>query len=152
MKPSQLEIIKKTIQEFFDKATFETQVEVSPAEEERVSARIKIDDPKILIGEGGQTLAEIQHLLKLILRPKIEDNFYLDVDINNYKKKKIEYLIELARASADEVSLMKKEKILDPMPAFERRIIHKELGLRADVKTESIGEEPERKIVIRPAS
>ena len=94
----------------------------------------------------------------MILRKKIAplggegNQFYIDLDIQNYKKKKAEYLKELARSLADEVSLTKKEKNLDPMPAYERRIIHLELAERKDISTESIGEEPERKIVIRPCS
>ena len=78
-----------------------------------------------------------------------EGPFYIDLDINDYKKKKIEYLKETARAVADEVALTKKEKYLPSMPPYERRIIHMELASRSDVTTESIGQEPERKIVIR---
>ena len=74
------------------------------------------------------------------------------MDVNDYKKKKVEYLIELAHSVADEVSLTKKEKVLDSMQAYERRIIHLELADRSDVVTESIGQEPERRIVVRPYS
>ncbi|PJA84129.1 MAG: hypothetical protein CO145_02195, partial [Candidatus Nealsonbacteria bacterium CG_4_9_14_3_um_filter_37_13] len=69
---------------------------------------------------------------------------------NGYKKKKLDYLKELARSLADEVALTKKEKNLPPMAAYERRIIHLELAGRSDVTTESIGEEPERRVVVRP--
>ena len=57
---------------------------------------------------------------------------------------------DLAKELADEVALTKKEKVLSPMPSYERRIIHLEISKREDVKTESIGEEPERRIVIKP--
>ncbi len=66
------------------------------------------------------------------------------------KRKKYEYLRELAKSVADEVALTKKEKQLAPMPAHERRIIHLELVGRTDIISESIGQEPERKIVIKP--
>ena len=105
---------------------------------------------KILIGENGQTLVEIQRLLKTILRREIGQAFYVDLDINSYKKKKVEYLKQLARSAADEVALNKKEKILVSMPAYERRIIHLELADRSNITTESTGEEPERKVAIRP--
>jgi len=97
-------------------------------------------------------LAEVQRLLKVILKKQIipEEPFYVDLDINDYKKKKIEYLKEVARTTADEVTLTKKEKHLPPMSAFERRIIHLELASREDIITESIGLEPERKVVIGP--
>ncbi|RLC39293.1 MAG: hypothetical protein DRH33_03225, partial [Candidatus Nealsonbacteria bacterium] len=72
------------------------------------------------------------------------------LDINQYKKNKIEYLNDLAKSTADEVALSKKEKILPPMPSYERRIIHLTLAEREDVQTESQGEEPERRVVIKP--
>jgi len=126
------------------------EIEVLPEKDQTVPINLKTEEPQILIGEGGQTLTEIQHLLKAILKRKIEENFYIDLDINDYKKKKKEYLKELARSAADEVTLTKKEKILPPMPAYERRIIHLELAERNDVTSESIGKEPERRVVIRP--
>ena len=147
-----LEKIKKITKEFFKKTTFEIEIEVLPQKEKTIPIHLKLDEPQILIGEGGQTLAEIQHLLKAVIKRKIitEEPFYIDLDINDYKKKKIEYLKELARSLADEAALSKKEKILPPMPAYERRIIHLELAERRDVFSESIGQEPERKVVIKP--
>jgi len=147
---SDLQKIKETIEEFFEKTTFEVEVEVLPEKEQTLPIKLKADDPQILIGEGGQTLVEIQHLLKLILKRKITELFYIDLDINDYKKKKKEYLREMAKSAADEVALTKKEKILPPMPAYERRIIHLELAEREDVVSESMGQEPERKIVVKP--
>lgn len=156
---NEIEKIKKIIEEFFKKTTFEVEIEVLPPQDLTLPINIKTEDPQILIGEQGQTLLEIQHLLKTILKRNLknfsadklkEENFYIDLDINNYKKKKIEYLRELARSVADEVSLSKKEKELVPMPAYERRVIHLELASRNDVTTESIGQEPERRVVIKP--
>jgi len=150
LSQSDFEKIKETVKEFFEKTTFEVEIEFQSPQDQTLPINIKIDEPQILIGEGGQTLVEIQHLLKAILKRKISDSFFIDLDINGYKKKKIEYLKELARSLADEVGITKKEKILSPMPAYERRIIHLELAGRSDVTTESIGQEPERRIVIRP--
>jgi len=147
---SNLEEIKKTIEEFFQKTTFEVEIEFLPQKELTLPINLKTEEPQILIGEGGQTLAEIQHLLKVILKRKITEPFFIDLDINGYKKKKLDYLKELARSLADEVALTKKEKNLPPMVAYERRIIHLELAARSDVTTESIGEEPERRVVVRP--
>jgi len=144
------EIIKETTREFFQKTTFNVEVEVLSEREETISINIKTEDPQILIGEGGQTLTEIQHLLKAILRRKITEMFYIDLDINDYKKKKKDYLKELACSIANEVALSKKQKELPPMSAYERRIIHLELAERQDVSTESIGQEPERKVIITP--
>jgi len=150
LKPSDINIIKKITKEFFEKMTFVVEIEVLPQKEKTLPINLKAIESQILIGERGQTLAEIQHLLKVILKRKIKEPFYIDLDINDYKKKKREYLKEMARSIADEVALTKKEKQLSPMPAYERRIIHLELAGRSDVTTESIGQEPERKVVIRP--
>ena len=150
LNPQDLEIIKKEAKKFFEKMSFDVEIEFLPQKELTLPINLKSDQPQILIGEGGQTLAEIQHLLKAILKRKIEENFYIDLDINNYKKKKIEYLKDLAQSVADEVALTKREKQLPPMLAYERRIIHLELAERSDVTTESLGREPERRVVIKP--
>ncbi len=150
--PNNLEKIKKEIEEFFKKMTFEAEIQSLSKEGPTLTLSLKTEEPQILIGEKGETLLEIQHLLKLILRRKIniEEAFYVDLDISDYKKKKIAYLKEMARAFAEEVILTKKEKILPPMSSYERRIIHLELADNPNVTTESIGQEPERKVVISP--
>jgi len=156
-----LQKIREIIEEFFVKTTFEVEIESLSQNESTLSVSLKTLEPQILIGEGGQTLFEIQHILRIILRRKIigkddfglekkGESFYLDLDINNYKKKKAEYLRELARSVADDVSLTKKERILSSMSAYERRIVHMDLAGRSDVITESLGEEPERKIIVKP--
>ncbi len=150
LSQSEIKEIKETTEEFFRKMAFEVEVEVLPQQDLTLPINLKTDDPKILIGEGGQTLAEIQHILKAMLRRKIDQSFFIDLDVLGYKKKKAEYLKELARSSADEVAITKKEKQLTPMPAYERRIVHLELAGRSDVTTESLGQEPERYVVIRP--
>ena len=159
LTPKNLEIIKKITREFFQKTTFEVEIEVLPPKDSTLPINLEAEEPQILIGDQGRTLAEIQHLLRAILRralrqaedKKLEkEPFFIDLDINGYKKKKSEYLGELARSAADEVALMKKEKNLPPMSAYERRIIHLALASRSDVTTESIGQEPERRIVISP--
>ena len=142
--------IKEIVKEFFEKTTLGVEVEFLPEQEGVLPISVKSEEPQILIGEGGQTLIEIQRLLKMILKKKIQEEFRIDLDINNYKKKKADYLKEVAVSTADDVSLTKKEKELAPMPAYERRIIHLALIERTDVITESIGEEPERRIIIKP--
>jgi len=151
MRKLEIQNFHKIIEEFFEKGGFKTDIDVSLSGDKILKIKIKTEEPKILIGQNGQTLAEIQHLLKTILKKKVsEENFYIDLDINDYKKKKIEYLKETAKNIADEVALTKKERILSPMPAYERRIIHLELAERGDVTTQSIGKEPDRRVVIKP--
>jgi spoIIIJ-associated protein len=141
--------IKEIVEKFFDKTGFSVLIEVSNPEEGIMQARIKTDEPKILIGQNGQTLFEIQHLLRIIIKKSYENPVQFDLDINEYKKKKMEYLKETARTVADEVFLSKKNHIFEPMSSYERRVIHLELANRSDVTTESIGEGGERHIMVK---
>jgi spoIIIJ-associated protein len=145
-----LETIKKTVREFFGKTTFQVEIGSLSQKDSALTINLKAEEPQILIGDQGQTLLEAQHLLRAILRKKITEPFFVDLDINGYKKKKSEYLEELARSVADEVALTKNGKDLPPMPAYERRVIHLVLANRSDVVTESVGQEPGRRIVIKP--
>jgi len=147
---SNLEEIKNITREFFRKITFSVEISFEPQKDLTLPIIIKTDEPQILIGERGQTLADVQHLLKAMLKKKIQADFYIDLDINGYKEKKMEYIKEMARLTADEVSSTRGEKSLPPMPAYERRVVHMELEERSDIATESIGREPERKVVIKP--
>jgi len=151
MSQSNPKKIKEIIQEFFNKMGFEIDVEINIPQGLTIPIEVRTEEPQVLIGKKGETLSEIQRLLKIILKRKIapEKNFYIDLDINNYKKKKAGYLKELAISTADEVSLLKKEKSLEPMSSYERRVIHLELAERDDIVTESEGEGDERRVVIK---
>jgi spoIIIJ-associated protein len=153
---NEIQIIKDAIKTFFEKTTIQlisTEVLVADNQEdgrEVVSVEVELQEPQILIGQGGQTLFEIQRLLKIVLNKKTGKMFYLDFDINGYKKKKNEYLKRIADDVANEVAFTKLEKVLSPMPAYERRVIHAELAKREDVKTESAGDGENRHIIIKP--
>jgi spoIIIJ-associated protein len=159
--------IREIVEEFFGKMTLPiSNISVSSGEiakksyqavdgvnEENsdvINLNIKVEEPQILIGQGGQTLFEIQRLLRNVLNKKMEKAFYLNLDINDYKKQKVDYLKDLVKDLADEVASTKKEKVLSPMSSYERRIVHSELAQRADISTESQGDGLDRHIVIRP--
>jgi len=151
LNQEKLSKIKGIAREFLDKMTVQSSsIEASlSVEENAINLKINTEEPQILIGQQGQTLFEIQRLLRMILNKKLQEVFYLNLDINDYKEKKVEYLKTLARESADQVALLKQEKVLAPMPAYERRVIHTELSQRTDVIAESQGEGPDRHIVIK---
>ena len=150
MNLNNLEQIKEEIRTFFDKTTFDLDVDVSLKENSTIFINVNSREPQILIGEGGQTLIDIQRLLKMMLKKKTSDKIYVDLDINNYKKRKMDNLKDLARQTADEVVLANEEKILFAMPPYERRVVHLELAKRLDIATESVGNDPNRKIIIKP--
>ena len=144
--------IEEIVKNFFEKMEEEIEIEKTDFKENVLSLALKSENPQILIGEKGKTLFSLQHILKKLLMEEIKEAFYLDLDIDGYKEKKIDYLKGLARNLADEAVLTKKEKELFPMTPFERRIIHLEIAERDDVESFSIGQEPERKVVIKPKS
>jgi spoIIIJ-associated protein len=148
--------IKKEAQNLFEKLEVVEDIQVEFVEHQEegdltptVTVGVRVEDPKMLIGERGQTLFDIQHVLKLILRKKITEPFYLSLDINEYKKSKEEYLQDLAQSTADEVTLLKKEKELPPMAAAERRVVHMALAKRSDIISESVGQGSDRRIVVK---
>jgi len=103
-----------------------------------------------LIKEGAVGLSSLQYLLRLIIFRKNLSNDFIILDINNYKEKREEYLNKLAQETADNVRKIKKPITLEPMSAYERRIIHLKLAEQSDIATESTGLEPERKVIVRP--
>ena len=146
-----LQLIEREAKQFFEKMGAAGEVIARADEESGVFVDATLEEPQLFIGEKGQTLSEIQHLLKGIVRKKIPEQLYITLDINEYKKNKESYLRDIARSVADEVSLLKKPKELPPMTASERRIVHVELAERSDIISESEGEGLERKVVVKPA-
>lgn len=141
--------IEKLVEMFFDKMSFPVQVKAS-FNEDTLGVEVKSDEPRVLIGEGGRILACIQRVLRSIFQRRFSQEFYFNIDINDYKKKKSLYLRELAEESANEVVLSKQEKQLEPMSSYERRVVHLQLAGRPDITTESIGIGPDRRVVIKP--
>ena len=151
MTPQEFEKLKEAAKDFFDQTGLALEVEIKNQADSTILVNVKADEPQFLIGERGQTLSEIQRLLRAVLRRKSESptSFYVDVDVNDYKKKKAEYLKEVAQTARDEVAITKREKELPTMSSYERRVVHTELASRPDIITESIGEEPERRVKIK---
>lgn len=149
---NQKEKIKEIVINFFGKMTFYDIFPNVEIKEDSFLVEIKTESSKILIGERGKTLLEIQHLLRMILKKELQEDLFIDIDINDYKRKKEKALQEVAEDIADEVVFYKKEKILPPMSSYERRIIHVALQNRDDVETESINQDKERRVVVKPKS
>lgn len=143
--------IEEIADNFFKKIDSEIAVSTEKMDDNNIEINIKMEKPQVLIGENGQTLKGTERLLRLALRNNVDKRFFVSLDINDYKKKKREYLEERAQEAADEVSLTGVEKKMPALSAAERRIVHMELESREDVKTESVGKEPERQVVIKPA-
>ncbi len=122
--------------------------------EEEVTSSIALDvkgkDLGLLIGRRGQTLAALQYLVRLIVGQQTQNRLPIIVDIEGYKRHRWEALQALALRIAEQVKGRKMPFPLEPMPAFERRIIHLALADHPDVTTESTGQGEARKVVIMP--
>lgn len=108
------------------------------------------EDLGILIGRRGQTLASVQYIVRLIVGHKTQVWLPIVVDVEGYKRRRNERLQALAWRLAEQVRTRRTPFTLEPMLAYERRIIHIALADHPDVTTESIGEGESRRVVIRP--
>lgn len=91
---------------------------------------------------------DIKYLIAVLAHHEGKEGY--TVDINNYRKERETIIIELAKAAAQKAVMTKTEVRLPAMNAYERRLIHVELAIRPDVKTESVGEGRDRGVTIRP--
>jgi spoIIIJ-associated protein len=119
--------------------------EVSP-----LSLNIVGDDLGVLIGRRGETLRDLQFIVRLIVSRRLGQWPNLVLDVEGYKARRASSLQALAQRMADQVRETRQPAILEPMPAHERRIIHLTLRDDPDVYTESTGEDEGRKVQILP--
>ena len=129
-----------------EKPPFEQGTEVS----EVITINVTGDDLGILIGRRGQTLAALQHVVRLIVAHQMKARVPIVIDVEGYKQRRYSALQALAWRMAEQVKERKKQFALEPMPAYERRIIHLTLADDPDVTTESTGVGEVRKVVIFP--
>lgn len=104
----------------------------------------------ILIGKRGQTLNSLQLLTQLVVNRYAKEYIQVVLDAENYRKRREETLSQLAQKLANKATKTKQEVSLEPMPSFERKVIHSALVRDNRVKTYSVGTEPNRYIVIAP--
>lgn len=143
--------IKEIIQIFIEKMGVVAEVEENLSLS-GVRFSVKTENAGALIGNNGVNLAAFNHLVKKIAKMGIIDSdipqFFLDV--NDYQKQKNESLEDMAKMNAQKARYFKKEILMPPMNAYERRVVHSVLTECPDIMTESVGEEPNRRVVIKP--
>jgi spoIIIJ-associated protein len=103
-----------------------------------------------LIGRRGETLNNLQYLVRLMVNQRLHRWKNIVVDVEGYRRRRMEHLAQLALRSAQQVAQTGRALALEPMPASERRIIHLTLRDHPDVITESSGEGERRKVQILP--
>jgi spoIIIJ-associated protein len=113
---------------------------------------VKGTDLGVLIGRRGEKLASLQHLVNLIVAKREGQWHRIAVDVENYRGRREEQLRDVAERAAKRVVQSGKIIQLEPMPAVERRIVHMALLENPKVRTQSVGVEPNRRIVVLPAT
>ncbi len=111
---------------------------------------IRGSDLGVLIGRRGETLDAFQYVASLMVGKETEQFVHLVVDVEGHRDRRERQLRQLAQRMAEQVIKTGRKLTLEPMPASERRIIHMELRDHPAVTTQSMGEEPHRKITILP--
>ena len=138
--------IRSFMKEFIVNSKLSLKIVNISKEGERYVINVDGKDIRYLIGEKGSSLNAIEYLLTSV---KTLKNIKVVIDSNNYKDKREEALRELARKKGKKVLDSGRNVKLNPMSARERKIIHEEISFIKGLKTESVGEEPKRYLVIK---
>jgi spoIIIJ-associated protein len=151
--PEALEAGKRILETLMGHLGFDASVDVAAGETSRLNVTAKGDDREslgALIGRKGERLSALQHLVNLMLSKEMGAWTRVLVDVEDYRGRRERQLRELAERAAARVVETGKMLQLEPMPALERRWIHLTLRDHVGVATQSIGEEPNRRVVLVP--
>ena len=151
------ELIKEVAEEILGKMGFEVTLTVATSvtkenNKESITLEIESPDSKFIIGKQGATLVSLQHILKMIVRAKSDDYINFSVDVNGYRQQQDNYIRETANDMASEAVINGRAITMESMNGYERRLVHLELEKNDKVKTESIGEGEDRKVIISPTA
>ncbi len=159
-KEEKITLIQETIEHLLDMmgivaaAEYKEDAVVQEIERDPPPLIFDIDcsNPGILIGRAGQTLECLQYIVRNIISSKIETEMPAVVlDVSGYKQRRYQFLRDMARRLADQVTESGNPFTLEPMSAYERRIVHTALNDDKRIVTESTGTGEERRVVIKPA-
>ena len=140
--------IKDTINEIISKMNTEANLEVR-RRDNSISITIFSDNNAILIGKNGKNVSALQLLIRQMVNSNLKEPLSIIIDVGNYKEKRARNIEYLAKKLAREAYKTKTEITMDSMNSYERRLVHSALADDKYVYTESIGEEPNRKVVIK---
>jgi spoIIIJ-associated protein len=150
-----LDLAEETVSKLLYHMNLQAQVSAHFEETDREDRRaihvdVRGDDLSILIGRRSETLNAFQYIASLMVGKQVQQWVQLVVDVEGYRSRRERQLRQMARRMAEQVVKTGRRQVLEPMSANERRIIHLELREHPAVTTESVGEEPHRKVTIIP--
>jgi len=151
------EEIQSLIKELIEKTgVVTTKVAITEDGPSNTWFSVEVNEPHFFIGHDGEALYALNHLVRRIIeteRPlkdgEIETENNILIDINGFQKKRVENVRAVAHMMGERARYFKSSIEVDPMSAFERRIVHEFLSNAADLKTESVGFGPTRRVVIK---
>lgn len=141
--------IKEKLVNILREMGYQAEVEIQ-VKQDTPTYRIYSNNDSLLIGKNGKNLEALQIVLRQIVNTETGINYKFFLDVSDYKEKNEHHLEVLARRLAREVATTKIEVKMDSMNSYERRIVHNILTNNKKVYTESVGEEPNRCVVIKP--
>jgi len=144
------EIGFKTLKELFENMNIEATIEMRRNENFEVAYSVNTSENPLLIGKNGKTLENIQFFIRNLVNSYSSERFIVLVDIGGYKENRKRQIEIIATKTAKEVARTRVEAKLQPMNAYERRIVHTKLSEWRDVTTISEGEGQNRHLVIKP--
>ncbi len=149
-KPGAIESAKQFLQDIVQNMGIEAEMDIVEKDDRNVLFNISGEKMGLLIGKRGQTLNALQYLTQLVANR--HSSHYIRVILNpeDYRDRRKETLVRLAKRLASKAMQIGEPVSLEPMPNYERKIIHTILADNADVETISKGEEPNRYVVIQP--
>lgn len=145
------EMMLNLVSTLIEKAGIEVQVAIRDVTGKYVTISFDGNDAAYLVGKQGEVLNAMQSLVNIIAGRKYESGVRVVLDGNDFRTKREAKLQAMAVRLAEEVKKRGEEAVLDALPAFERRVVHKALSEIDGVSTYSEGEEPNRRLVIAPA-
>lgn len=151
-----LHVARETVEELLENMKVRAEVTAHWGEPDDERSRVPLmvdiygDDLSILIGPKAETLNALQYITNLIIGKELGRSVPLVVDVEGYRQRRTRQIRQLAQRMAEQAVKSGRRQVLEPMPANERRLVHIELREHPDVTTESIGEDPRRKVTIIP--
>jgi spoIIIJ-associated protein len=165
IEPLQEKVVLKNVESTLDEAVEETKAYITLIAKEMkiddltihteqsgkyVTLRLESKKAAVLIGKRGQTLNALQQLSQLVANKYANQFLMIQLDVENYRERRQESLEQLAERMADKAIRTGKKVEFEPMPSYERKVIHNALSRRLDIETVSIGTDPNRYLVIEP--